>query len=137
MEPISAKIVASLNKIGMRQLCLLAIPNWKEQLLDLLFEDEQRSYGLGTFDYDAYVDGVYVLSHLDSDLGKLRRFKEAIEEAITKHRGTAEQYEVLCFEDQAAFLKKYLSGLAKIRVLKREDVEAVLNLKRRDIFEED
>ena len=126
-----------LNKIGMRQLCLLAIPNWKEQLLDLLFEDEQRSYGLGTFDYDACVDGVYVLSHLDSDLGKLRRFKEAIEEAITKHRGTAEQYEVLCFEDQAAFLKKYLSGLAKIRVLKREDVEAVLNLKRRDIFEED
>ena len=78
-----------------------------------------------------------MLSHLDSDLGKLRRFKEAIEEAIEKHRGTADQYEVLCFEDQAAFLKKYLSGLAKIRVLKRADVEAALNLKRRDIFEED
>ena len=126
-----------LNEIGMRQLCLLTIPNWKEQLLDLLFEEEQRAYERGTFDYDAYVEGVYVLSHLDGDLGRLRRFKEAIEEAIAKHRGTAEQYEVLCFDDQSDFLKEYLSGIAKIRVLKRADVEAALNLKRRNIFEED
>ncbi len=126
-----------LNEIGMRQLCLLTIPNWKEQLLDLLFEEEQRSYERGAFEYDAYVDGVYVLSHLDGDLGRLRRFKEAIDEEIEKGRANAEQYEVLCFEDQVVFLDEYLKDLAKVRVLKRADVETALNLKRRDIFEED
>lgn len=126
-----------LSEIGMRQLCLFTIPNWKEKLLDLLFEDEQRSYGLGTFDYDACVNGVYVLSHLDGDLARLRRFREAIEETIEKHGANAEQYEVLCFSDQVGFLKKYLDGLAQIRTIDRVAIESELNLKRRDIFEED
>lgn len=119
-----------LNEIGMRQLNLFTVPNWKEKLLDLLFEDEQRSYGLGSFEYDAYVDGVYMFSHLDGDLARLMRFKRGIGDP-------SNDYAVICFEDQVAFLKEYLSGLAQIRVIKRADVESELNLKRRDFFEED
>ncbi len=126
-----------LNEIGLRQLSLFIIPNWKEQILDLLFEADQRSYGLGSFDYDACVDGVYVLSHLDSDLGRLRRFKEAIEASIVSGTWDKEKYEVLCFGDQVGLIKDYLNGLAQIRVIDRTTVESELNLKRRDIFEKD
>lgn len=119
-----------LNEIGMRQLALFSIPNWKECLLDLLFEPEQRSYGRGSFEYDACVDGVYILSHLDGDIARLKRFKDAVEKTQVK-------CEVLCFENQVAFLKEYLGNLTQIRVIDRAAVETELNLKRRDIFEED
>ncbi len=118
-----------LNEVGMRQLGLFSIPNWKERILDMLFEPEQRSYGIGAFEYDAYVDGVYVLSHLDGDIARLRRFKDGID--LTKAK-----CEVLCFEDQVAFMRRYIGNLAQVRVLNRSIVEAELNLKRRDIFEE-
>lgn len=119
-----------LNEIGMRQLGLFTIPNWKECLLDLLFDSEYRSYGRGSFEYDACVDGVYVLSHLDGDIARLRRFKDAVEKTKVK-------CEVLCFKDQVAFIKEYLGDLVQIKELDRTFVESELNLKRRDIFEED
>ena len=118
-----------LDEFGLRQLALFTIPNWQEQLLELLFEPEQRSYNNGTFEYDACINGVFVLSHLDGDIARLIRFKEGI-------TGQAGQYEVLCFENQVPFLKKYLNGLVQIRVIDRALVEGELNLKRRCIFEE-
>lgn len=119
-----------LGEIGLRQLALFSIPDWKEQILSLLFEPEQRSYSRGSFEYDACIDGTFVLSHLDGDLARLMRFREAIE-------SRSDKYEVLCFADQVAFLKEYLNGLAQIRVIDRTDVEKELNLERREIFEED
>lgn len=119
-----------LDENGMWQLRIMALPDWKEILLDLLFEPEERSYNRGLFEYDAFVNGVYVFSHLDCDLGRLRRFKKAVESGNNK-------YEVLCYEDQVSYITDYLDGLVEIRVLKRADVEAELNLKRRNIFEED
>ena len=114
----------------MRQLRLFSVPNWKEKLLDLLFEPENRSYDRGTFEYDACIGGTYVLSHLDGDLARLMRFREAIE-------SRSDKYEVLCFENQVSFLKDYLNGLAQLRVIDRNLVESALNLERRDIFEEE
>lgn len=119
-----------LNEVGMRQLRLFTVPNWKELLLDMLFETDQRSYNLGSFEYDACVDGVYVLSHLDGDIARLRRFKDGI--SLTKAR-----CEVLCFEDQVDFLKSYIGNLVQLRVLDRSMVEVELNLRRRAVFEED
>lgn len=68
-----------LNEMGVRLMRILTAPNWKERILDALFLPETRSYGIGRFEYDACVDGGYVFSHLDSDLNRLIRFKEAIE----------------------------------------------------------
>lgn len=113
----------SLNEIGIRQLMLLTLPNWKERLLDLLFEPNERSFGLGSFDYDALIDGTYVLSYMDGDIVRLKRFISAVE--VIKVKAV-----VLCFEDQVSFLQEYLKDLAQIRVLKREAVERRLNLKR-------
>lgn len=117
-----------LNEIGMRQLALFTVPEWKEQILNLLFEPEQRSYNSGIFEYDACVNGTFVLSHLDGDLARLMRFREAIEKQSDK-------CEVLCFDDQVVFLKTYLDGLADIRVISRDAIESGLSITRRDIFE--
>ena len=96
----------------------------------MLFEPEQRSYDNGIFEYDACIDGVYVLSYLDGDIARLMRFKSAQEKLQCR-------CEVLCFPDQVSFLQKYLEGLVEIRVIDRDSVEMELNLKRRYVFEED
>lgn len=118
-----------LTEIGMRQLALFTVPDLKERLLELLFEPEQRSYDRGAFEYDACVNGVFVLSHLDGDIARLVRFKEAVERR-------PEHCEVLCFEDQTPFLRGYLKELADIRILDRAVVESELKVRRRDVFEE-
>lgn len=59
-----------LNGFGIRLLRVLIHSN-PEDILSLLFPPEFRSMGQGVFEYDAYVDGVYVLSHLDGDVARL------------------------------------------------------------------
>ncbi len=113
---------------GIRQLQLMTVPDWKEKLLDLLFDPEVRSYDRGLFEYDACVDGVYILSHLDGDIARLIRFREAVE-------NQREKFEVLCLPYQAQFLREYLGTLAGIKVIDIGLVEAEINPERRDLFE--
>lgn len=119
-----------LNEAGTRQLNLFSLPNWKDRILDILFESEHRSFNRGLFEYDAFLEGEYVLSFLDGDIARLRRFKDAIE----KNR---EKCSVICFEDQESLIKEYLGELVQTRVVTRLSIETELNLKRRDIIEED
>ncbi len=44
-----------LNEFGVRQLKIISIPNWKEKLLNELFEPQTRSYECGLFVYDALI----------------------------------------------------------------------------------
>ncbi len=97
-----------LNEYGARFLKFLTIPNWKEELLQLLFDDEERTFGCGRFDYDALVTSEegkkHVLSLLDCDLARLKRFKEALElypEALG---------EIICYDWMAKFAQKYMEG---------------------------
>lgn len=108
---------------GVRQLRLLTAPNWRERLLDLLFDPETRSHDRGMFEYDACVDGTYVLSYLDGDLARLIRFKEGTE-------GRTEPLEVLCFPHQVGFLREYLAGRAVIKTTEMDAVEAALEIER-------
>lgn len=113
---------------GIRQLRLLTLPDWREKLLDLLFYPEARSFDRGLFEYDACINGVYVLSHLDGDIARLIRFREAIE-----HQ--PEAFEVLCFPHQAGFLREYLGQLAGIKTIDQALVESELSIKRRSLLE--
>lgn len=117
-----------MEEAGIRQLRLLTLPDWREKLLDLLFYPEVRSFGRGLFEYDACVNGVYVLSHLDGDIARLIRFREAIE-----HQ--PEAFEVLCFPHQAGFLREYLGQLAGIKTIDQALVESELSIKRRSLLE--
>lgn len=117
-----------LNELGIRQMRILTVPNWKERILDALFLPETRSYGIGRFEYDACVDGGYVFSHLDGDLNRLIRFKEAIEHIPGP-------FEVLCFPHQVEFLREYLEGRADIKTIGLEAIEQALEIKGSDTFE--
>lgn len=117
-----------MDESGIRQLHILSVPDWKEKLLDLLFEPDIRSYDRGLFEYDACVNGVYVLSHLDGDLARLVRFREAIENQKGK-------FEVLCFPHQMHFLREYLGQLVTIKTIDMDSVEAEFGPERRNLFE--
>ena len=105
-----------LNRYGARFLKFIYIPRWREYLLELLFGEDQI-VKLTSFEYDAKINGTYILSHLDSDLCRLNRFREAIIDEPD------EKYEVLCFEWQYDFVKKFLGDLAKVTVISFDAVD--------------
>lgn len=109
-----------MNRMGVSMLRMLAVPNWNETLLDLLFEPEDRSYNKGAFEYDACVNGVYVFSHLDGDLARLIRYREAIMNQTVKT-------EVLCYPHQVPFLREYL-GQTEIKTIGIDSVEEAIGL---------
>lgn len=106
---------------GVRQIRLLLMEDWKEELLSLLFSDSVRSYDKDTLEYDAFIDGKYILSFLDGDIARLQRFRRGI-------RGREGEYEVLCFSFQVKLLKEYLGELVKIKTVKLEVIENALGL---------
>lgn len=118
-----------LNEFGIRQLSIMMLPNWNEQLLDILFEPETRSYNKGIYEYDAFIDGAYVLSHLDCNIARLIRFREA----VTSPNGG--RYEVLCYPHQVLFLREYLGPNVSIKSIDMDSVEEELGQERRNIFD--
>ena len=105
-----------LNQYGAKFLKFISIPGWREHLLELLFGEDQIAK-LTSFEYDAKINGMYILSHLDSDLCRLNRFREAIIDEPN------EKYEALCFEWQYDFVKKFLGDRAKITVISFDEVD--------------
>ena len=110
-----------LNRYGAKFLKFISIPRWREHLLELLFDEENRSFNRGHFEFDAKINGTYILSHLDSDLCRLNRFREAIID------DPDEKYEALCFEWQYDFVKKFLGDLAKVTVISFDAVDHELS----------
>lgn len=117
-----------MDEHGIRQLRLMTVPDWKERLLELLFDPEVRTYDRGLFEYDAKIGDAYVFSHLDGDLARLVRFKEAVQ----NQRGN---YEVLCYPYQMTFIREYLGNHVTIKTIGLDAVEAELDPERRDLFE--
>ena len=109
-----------LNRYGARFLKFISIPRWRERLLELLFNEDQIAK-LTNFEYDAKINGTYILSHLDSDLCRLNRFREAIIDDPN------DKYEILCFEWQYDFVKKFLDDLAKVTVISFDAVDKELS----------
>ena len=110
-----------LSEVGIRLLKIICLPEVQQSLLDLLFESDSLSNGKGLFEYDAYVGQKYILSHLDGDIARLIRFKEAL---------MLNQYdsEVVCFEFQADYVNAFIAGLANVKVIEMSLVETELGL---------
>ena len=114
-----------LNENGARLLKFFTIPNFKEKLLQFLFDDEERTFGRCSFDYDALIPSEqgnkHVLVLLDCDLARLKRFKEALQ-AYTDLLG-----EVLCFDWMARYVQKYMEGTnATIKCIPLDVIEKEL-----------
>lgn len=108
-----------LNEFGTRLLKILTVPDWNEKLMCALFDEEDRSFNRGSFEYDAVEGGTYILSFLDSDIVRLTRFRAAI-------AGKNYSLEVLCFVDQVKFLRSILGNQIKLRVVDMSLVEEVM-----------
>ena len=76
----------------------------------MLFDDADRSFDAGLFEYDAFVGGTYVLAHFDGDIARLIRYREGIEHVQARH-------EVLCFPHQVSYLRQYLGDGTAIKTI--------------------
>ena len=110
-----------MNASGIRQLRLLTVSDWNEKLLELLFDPDIRSYNRGFMEYDASIGDTCILSHLDGDIARLIRFREAMQTS-------AKHFEVLCFDDQAPFLRAYLGSQVILKTVDATAVEAELGI---------
>ena len=115
------------NEFGVKLLRVLTTPDWKERILESLFEDENLSHGRGTFTYDAYVDGVYEFSFLDGDISRLFRFREAILDRDGRFR-------VICYPEQIQFLKAYFSNMVEVSMVEMDNLEELMELKESSII---
>jgi len=99
-----------LDSTGQRLLRLLLIPSLREQQLELLFDDSERSFGKGRFPYDAVINNRYIYAFLDGDLAGLGRFKDGLE-------FYGEQGEVLCYPQEAKFVNAFFGGEVQIKTI--------------------
>ena len=116
-----------MHDFGVRLLQIITVPNWPERIMKGLFKPEMRSYGRGSFTYDAYDNGVYFLSFLDGDLWRLFRFREAILDR-------AGSFRVVCFPEQIPFLKQYLGNKVSLSTVKMETVEQVFRIEGKSLL---
>lgn len=108
-----------LDPFGVRLLKTLTVPDWKEKLLDLLFDPDDLAVDTGNFEYDAYEDGLYVISFLDSDIIRLNRFAGST-------AGFEEKTSVICYPEQAAFVRRIVGPKVQITTVKLDVVEEAL-----------
>ena len=111
-----------MDQDGIRLVRILTLPDWNDRVLGALFDSQMRPKGYGFMEYDAYWEGTYIYSHLDSDIARLVRFREALE---TQN----ETFEVMCFPWQAGFLKEYLGQRVILKQLEMESLEAALGIR--------
>ena len=105
-----------MDSYGARLSKILMLPDWKQILLELLFDDDERA-GMGaTFGYDAIQDGTYVLSFLDSDIFRLNAFWETVR--VQKYRAS-----VICFPEQVPFLRSFLRNKVGLQTVTMDMVE--------------
>lgn len=89
-----------MDESGIKLLQIMMIPDWKNKLLRLIFEEDAIP-SVPQFQYDAYVNGTYILSFLDSDILKLSSFCQTVRQEEC-------EWEIACFDTQVDFLKEYL-----------------------------
>lgn len=110
-----------MSSFGAEMLRILTLPDWKQNLLEALFEPEVLSNDRGTFEYDAKVDGTYILCHFDGDITRLMRFRGAIQDIPGR-------YEVLCYPEQVTFLRTYLGEEVSLKVLTMDEIKGFLDI---------
>ncbi len=108
----------TLDAFGIRLLKLMTLPNWKTRLREAMFGEDclNEQY---TVDCDAYIDNTYLFSHLDGDLARLLRVRDAI-------LMEPQRYRVFCFPEQLSLVRTVLSDKASIKLISIDDVEQSL-----------
>lgn len=110
-----------LNRQGIRLLKILTLPDWNEQILSAVFPPEWRTSSPGILEHDAQRDGTFILSHLDGDMARLMRLRQALEHSNAP-------CEIVCFPWQSGFVRAYLGARVTLREIDMDALEAALDL---------
>ena len=113
----------TLDTAGQRLLRQLLIPSLKERQLEVLFDDAERAFGKGRFEYDAKIDDRYIFVFLDGNLAGLSRFKDGIE--YYQERG-----EVLCYPHDVKFVRAFFESGVDIKTIDIELMETELGIRK-------
>lgn len=92
-----------MNAFGVKMLRTITVDNWNEEHRYMLYGDDGLNNGYRSIEYDAIIDGRYCLSHLDGDLCRLIRAKDALDKRPDI------QYEITCYPEQLSMVKEYMS----------------------------
>ena len=122
MDRIYQRILfVPLNSSGIRALKILTLPNWNEKLLNSLFESTQRLKIHSSIECDSIIDGKLIFSHLDCDLARLLRLRDALFDRT-------ETVEVICYTWQVNFLGEYLGDRVKLIPIEMDAIEGALGI---------
>ena len=86
-----------MTEHGIRLLRILTLLDWNERVLSAVFPEEMRAVRPGVMEYDAQNGDTLILSHLDGDIDRLVRVRQALEHSDTP-------YEILWFPWQSQFV---------------------------------
>lgn len=100
---------------------ILTLPDWNEQMLSVVFPPEWRLPTPSTVECDAQRDTSLILSHLDGDIARLVRLRQALEHIHIP-------YEVLCFPWQSTFLHRYFGDRVQLREIDLAALESALGI---------
>ena len=117
-----------LQDFGVRQLAIMRLPDWREQILDLLFDEDTRSDNKGAFEYDALEDNTYLFSFLDGDIARLIRFHDAM-------RNTKLNCKVIAYPEQISFLQSCLPDSVEYYDIPIDQIEQELEVKARSLLD--
>lgn len=110
-----------MTEYGIRLLRLLVRPDWNEQILSVVFPEELRATAPGVMEFDAQNGKTYILSHLDGDIARLVRVRQALEHSSIP-------YEILCYPWQSSFLQGYMGERVQLREIVMNDLECALGI---------
>ncbi len=110
-----------LSENGIRTFRFFRIPNWKEKMRLLLFEETDVARGDTRIECDAYVNGKYILSYLDGDMAKLIRFYNGT-------RDGREEIEIICYPFQEEFVRNYFGRDTVVKTISLDVIEKAMGI---------
>ena len=92
-----------MSGFGVKLLQIITTENWNRELLSMLYDEETLDFGRKSFEYDVLQNRKVHCSHLDGDLCRLIRMREAL-----RNRSDI-QYQITCYPEQLPMLQEFLS----------------------------
>lgn len=92
-----------MNAFGMKLLRTITMDNWNQEHRYMLYGNDGLNNGYRSIECDAIINGRYCLSHLDGDLCRLIRMRDAL-----RNRSDL-QFQITCYPEQLPMLKEYLT----------------------------
>lgn len=109
-----------LNDDGLKLIKILTLPDWKETMLDSLFDPVNRITGHTSVECDARFGDTLVYSHMDGDIARLTRLRAAVKAGA--------RFTVVCFPWQQEYLAEYFADVSDSIDYKAYDMDDVMRL---------